>query len=343
MKYPTISVVIPTHNRPASLGRMLHDLARQELAASEYEVVVVDDGSQPPVILPDDCGKTRLRLIRTEGVERSRARNAGASAAEGMLLVFLDDDLQVDAGMLTAYVKAHAEWPDAMFVGAIRLSPEILDTPYWRFRQRLEDTGGPTVRGMVAMPNYCAAGNMAIAREIFLSLGGFDPQMASSEDQDLALRHTHLGRPIVYVPEARVVHHDNARDFQSYCRRSEWGSRHMHPFCRRHPDLTANRERERINGPVCWGKEPAPASIKKQLKLLLATPAALGVFSSLLSVLERTCPRSRMLSKLYSSVLGLYIFRGYRAGMRDYPTGHTGPEVSPVTPSGTADGELHGA
>ena len=69
---------------------------------------------------------------------------------------------------------------------------------------------------------------------------GFDAVLASSEDQDLALRHTATGGRIAFVPEARVVHCDSALDIRSYCRRAEWGAEHMIPFCRRYPDWPAN-------------------------------------------------------------------------------------------------------
>src|SRR5215467_2719982 len=97
-----ISVIIPTHNRPSELVRTLECLKRQTIPAEEYEIIVVDDGSQPPVQLTLVTGPPKCSIVRLEGVERSAARNAGAAAASGQILVFIDDDISVDSSFLSA-------------------------------------------------------------------------------------------------------------------------------------------------------------------------------------------------------------------------------------------------
>src|ERR1700722_2483844 len=113
MSHPDVSVVIPSHNRADRLPQTLAALAKQGLPKAAYEIVVVDDGSTPPVVLPATKSGPRPLLVRTEGVERSAARNAGADASRGRLLVFLDDDIHVGPDFLAKYLTAHAEWPDA--------------------------------------------------------------------------------------------------------------------------------------------------------------------------------------------------------------------------------------
>src|SRR5437867_3023911 len=88
-----LSVIIPTHNRPDKLRALLRCLRQQNMDPLAYEMVVVDDGSVPPPQLPEEPGGPACSLLRLEGVERSAARNAGAAAAKGALLLFLDDDL----------------------------------------------------------------------------------------------------------------------------------------------------------------------------------------------------------------------------------------------------------
>src|SRR5437867_926138 len=101
-----LSVIIPTHNRANELADTLACLKRQSLAAAEYEIIVVDDGSSPPVRLPEDKENPSCSVVRLEGVERSAARNAGAAAAKGRLLVFVDDDISVGADFLEAHLHA---------------------------------------------------------------------------------------------------------------------------------------------------------------------------------------------------------------------------------------------
>lgn len=303
-----------TRDRPAALHETLAHLAGQTLAAP-YEIVVVDDGSKPPLALEPMAGPLH-RLIRLDREGRSAARNAGAATARADILVFIDDDITVGHGFVEDHLRAQKEWPGVLATGAIRLPDETALTPFGRFRRQLEQNGLPQGRGLTPLRNFCAAGNMSIRRAAFEELGGFDRGLESSEDQDLALRHTARGGPIAYLPEAAGLHRDEALDLPRYCRRTEWGSEHMVAFCRRYPEWADNRERDRVNGPTRWGEEPLPASVKKTLKSLLATGPCRAGLSALAGALERAAPESAALQSLYRALLGLHTFRGHRRGLQ---------------------------
>jgi cellulose synthase/poly-beta-1,6-N-acetylglucosamine synthase-like glycosyltransferase len=72
-----ISVIIPTHNRPEKLAATVNCLRQQDFPAGEYEIVVVDDGSEPPVTIQSDATGVECRVVRLEGLERSAARKCG--------------------------------------------------------------------------------------------------------------------------------------------------------------------------------------------------------------------------------------------------------------------------
>jgi glycosyltransferase involved in cell wall biosynthesis len=313
-----ISVVIPTHNRHQKLKETVEKLRQQDFSANEYEIIVVDDGSTPPLDLSAEfIIPPKVSVVRLEGVERSRARNSGATKARGKLLVFIDDDIGVDRNFLADYWRAHLEFPDALLIGSILLPEDSQKTPFGRFRQNLEMIHIPATRGEVAAKNFCAAGNMAITSTAFQELSGFDSDLTSSEDQDFALRHTARGGKIVFVPEACGIHYDNALDIRGYCQRSEWGSHQMLPFCRRYAGLPANIERERANGLTQWGREPFSQSIRKSIKSVISSNLITAGLFRVTDVFEQVAPNSRALDKLYSLLIGIYIFRGYRAALLD--------------------------
>jgi GT2 family glycosyltransferase len=313
MNAPKLSVIIPTHNRPDKLSETLAGLTRQDMLTADYEVIVVDDNSRPPVVLPESKDGVELRLVRLEASERSAARNAGASTARGEFLVFLDDDMSVAGDFIPHHLAAHREWRDAIVVGSIRLPDD--GSPFVRFRQRLEDGSLPGGRGPTAMRNFCAAGNMSIPRDLFLRLGGFNTAISSGEDQDLALRHTARGGEIIFLPEARATHHDGALDIRSYSKRNEWGMENIIPFLLRHPDWPDNVERGRVNGPVRFGGEPFALSLRKIVKSALAHKPVTESLFKIASALERRSPGSSLLDRLYRLLLGIHIFRGYRRGL----------------------------
>lgn len=103
---PDVSVVIPTHDRPAFLGRAIASCAAQAQSALglRVEVVVIDDGSAPPARIPEtsEAAVHALRFETNRG--RNAARNAGLDAASGRYVLFLDDDDALEPGALAAAV-----------------------------------------------------------------------------------------------------------------------------------------------------------------------------------------------------------------------------------------------
>ena len=312
-----ISVIIPTHNRHEKLRETVAGLRQQNFSTEDYEIIVVDDTSTPPVAFEKDfTDSPNVSVIRLEGAERSLARNTGANAATGELLVFVDNDIEVNKEFLAEHWRAHTEFSDALAVGAILLPAENQNLPFVRFRQRLEQTGVPRKYGLIEDKNFCAAANTSIKRKLFFELAGFDLTISSSEDQDLALRHTSKGGKIVFVPDAMAIHRDNALDIRTYCQRNEWGSRLMSPFYQRYPDLPQNIERERINGLVKFGKEPFLQSLRKLVKNIISFRLITNGLFLTANVLEKISPNSKLLDKNYRILLGSHIFRGYRAAMK---------------------------
>ncbi|CAF3932534.1 unnamed protein product, partial [Rotaria sp. Silwood1] len=244
-----ISVIVPTHNRQDKLKETIAGLRKQDFSADEYEIIIVDDTSIPPVILAEDFNiSPKVSLIRLENAERSVARNAGAKLAKGELLLFVDDDILVAEDFLTRHWQAHKEFPNTLVVGSVSLPPQNQNDPFVQFRQKLENSACPPNAGLIEDKNFCVAQNTSIKKELFDDISGFDEKFTSSEDQDLALRHTAKGRKIVFEPKAFGIHNDNALDIRAYCRRNEWGSRTMLPFYERYPNIISNVERTDING-----------------------------------------------------------------------------------------------
>lgn len=86
---PQVSVVLPTHNRPDLLDEAVHSVRAQTL--KDWELIVVDDASQPPAkIAADD---SRVRLVRHDvAMGGAAAKNTGIQVSRGRVLAFLDDD-----------------------------------------------------------------------------------------------------------------------------------------------------------------------------------------------------------------------------------------------------------
>ena len=92
MSRPRFSVIIPSFNRPKLLRRALRSVLDQSF--SDFEIIVVDDGSDPPLdkLLGNLGDEGRVRYLRQENLGPTEARKAGISAAKGLYVCCLDDD-----------------------------------------------------------------------------------------------------------------------------------------------------------------------------------------------------------------------------------------------------------
>lgn len=126
-----VTVAICTRNRCITLERTLASLASIALPPSlSWEVLVVDNDSE------DDTAKSiarfadalPLRALVESNLGLSHARNAAIAAARGEYIVWIDDDVLVDADWLGAYHHAFRAWPDAAFFGG-PIAPEFEGTP----------------------------------------------------------------------------------------------------------------------------------------------------------------------------------------------------------------------
>lgn len=187
-----ISYVIPTRNRPQRLKQTLLALDGLGHAPGEAEVVVVDNASECPPLLPASMpGGLPVTLLRLRENMGAAGRNEGARAARGDWIVMLDDDSHPDdAGLIGAIRGAGSG------VGAI--AAEI------RLERRI---GGRAVRESGGLPEVFIGCGAAVRRDVFLSLGGYDPSFGYyAEEYDLSAKMLRAGLSVAFDRRFRVTH-----------------------------------------------------------------------------------------------------------------------------------------
>lgn len=203
-----VSVVISHYEQPRQLARTLAALDRQTRRPDE--VVVTDDGSHEPPVVPDG-----VRVVRQQdrGFRVALARNRGVAATTGDLLVLLDADTSPEPGCVEALVDLPSRVPDCLVVGRRRYAdhatdpPTALPEPSWlheaydRTRDLLDadETGHRFVIGAV----------LSLSRWWWDEIGGFDATFDSygGEDWDLAHRSWVAGGLLAHRRDA-VAWHD---------------------------------------------------------------------------------------------------------------------------------------
>src|SRR5437899_2082026 len=215
----TASVVIPTHNRRATLAALLERAAPQATAAGA-EVVVVDNGSTDGTreALARLEADGRVRVVREPTPGATRARNAGARAARGDVVAFVDDDALPSNGWLAALLAAFENPRVAAAGGRVRLRfagalPAWWDATLATYLAAYDL--GPEPADLGARPWYDSPRglNLAVRRAALLAVGGFKLRLGPragrpsvGEESDLCFRLLARGHEIRYVPSAVVEH-----------------------------------------------------------------------------------------------------------------------------------------
>lgn len=214
---PRASIVVPAYNHlPVTLAclRALADAGD----STSFEVILVDDASSDstPQVLPGVPGLRYHRNPRNLGF--IGACNAGAELARGEFLVFLNNDTTVQPGWLDALLSTFETHPDTGLAGSKLVYPDgrlqeaggivFADGSGWNYG-RFEDPAHPRFN-FVREVDYCSGASIALRRELFLRLGGFDSHYAPAyyEDTDLAMRIREQGLKVRYQPASLVIHHE---------------------------------------------------------------------------------------------------------------------------------------
>jgi glycosyltransferase involved in cell wall biosynthesis len=210
---PLVSIVVPTHDRRESLGRLLAALARQTAWAVPFEVVVVVDGSTDGTCELLAHYQPPYALIWHHQEQRGRAAacNAGLARARGSLVIYLDDDMTPSEGFVTAHAKSHPAGSRNAVMGAAPIVLGPADTSVARyvaqkFNRHLERLAAPNHR-FVLRDFY--SGNLSVRRDVLLEVGGFDEDFRAygHEDLELAWRLRSVGAEFTFNADALAHQH----------------------------------------------------------------------------------------------------------------------------------------
>jgi glycosyltransferase involved in cell wall biosynthesis len=181
------SYIIPTIGR-SSLDVAVKSVLTQVFSHAEFEVIVVNDSGNP-LQKADWHGSPRVRIINTNKCERSYARNSGAAVAKGQYLAFLDDDDWILPGALESFWQLANQNPNAVWLyGGIRIVDEQGKT-LAEMNSGLNGNCFSQIMGGGWVPIQASM----IQARAFFEIGGFNPFICGTEDEDLCRRAAYNG------------------------------------------------------------------------------------------------------------------------------------------------------
>ncbi len=205
------SIIIPTRNRAGSLDRCLAAIGQLDYPRQDFEVLVADDGSDPPVdgiVARHATSPVSHVYVRCEGRGPARARNEALRRARADYVVFTDDDCMPDPNWLATFDRAYTESPNACLGGKVVDHPDngICGVTSQLLVSYLYEHGENHARGS----RFFCSNNFAFPRAALLAINGFDVSfpLAAAEDRDLCARWAAHGE-LRLVVGAVVLHRQN--------------------------------------------------------------------------------------------------------------------------------------
>jgi cellulose synthase/poly-beta-1,6-N-acetylglucosamine synthase-like glycosyltransferase len=188
------------YNCANTLGTCLDALLAQTLDASQYEVIVVDDGSSDGSAAL--AAQYAVTVVRQEHAGAAAARNRGARRARNAILLFTDADCEPLPDWIEQMLVPFLE---VNVVGVKGVYRSRQPSPVARFAQAefCEKYDRMSLADQIDFVDTYAA---AYRRDVFLAHGGFDPEFLLDEDQEFSYRLARAGRRLVFAPAAAVYH-----------------------------------------------------------------------------------------------------------------------------------------
>lgn len=325
----SVGVIIPTYNRRDSLLSTLDSLGQQTLPQEQIEVIVVDDGSTDGTEHLDwRAFPFHVQYCRQENVGATKARNTGAAHCSADILTFMDDDIVATPDMLKYLVQPVSDSEKTITLATLVPAFEGAASPFAIayssgavFPKDVDPIPTSRASGCFVHFSKCKTGVLCINRKDFVALDMFqDPTggWPNWDDVDFGYRAHLKGFRLWRSYQAIAYHHDHAlKSLELNCRRQEQASQSATHFFTRYPELTQHFPAYHHKRPLSFSTDSLAILMRKALRSILSVPPLVTAMQHMTHILEEYNSDSRLLILLYRWIIGAYIYRGYRRGLRE--------------------------
>jgi glycosyltransferase involved in cell wall biosynthesis len=244
---PRLSFIIPVRNDAARLETCLRSIRRNSHAPGQIEIVVVDNGSTDgSAQIASAFGAT---LVPLDDGRVSELRNRGTRHATADVFAFVDADHEIAAGWVYAALDC-LQIPAVGAVGALCHAPAE-----GTWVQQVYSHLRGTVGGQQDV-DWLGSGNMAVRRQAFDMLGGFDTSLDTCEDVDLCHRLRARGLRILSDARLKNIHYGDPRTLREVVSSERWRGR--------------DNLRVSFRRPIAWASVPSAIIPVCHITLLVA-------------------------------------------------------------------------
>ena len=245
-----LTVIIPTYNGAKKVVNCLHSLEKQTL--KDFETIVVIDGSTDntqEILNQQKWNLKDFKVIFQENKGRASVRNTGVKHAKGDLLLFLDDDMRLEATGVEKHLLHHQNIynknhisnnnhndhnnninhiknikdTDCFLIGSAVEDIALVKTDIQAYRAYLSRKWANIGKKNMPLNQdnfFLMAANLSVSKKMFTFLDGFDEKLTDAEDYDLGKRALEQGFDIYFDNEI-IGWHDDFITCASYIKRQK--------------------------------------------------------------------------------------------------------------------------
>jgi glycosyltransferase involved in cell wall biosynthesis len=240
---PLLSVLVATYDRPELLSGCLEGFCEQTLPVSDFEIVVVDDGSsgvETRAVLERFAARLPLRWVHVEHAGRAAAKNLAVLLARGDVVLFFDDDDVPAPELLAEHLRAHELHPDeaTAILGHTSWAPGLEISPLMHYLTEVDKmlfAYGNLDEGQAYDWRCFWEGRVSSKRSLLLRHALHDQRLDYSIDVEMGWRLARHGLEVIYHPAA-VSYMARPIDFDEFCRRYEAKGRAQAAIASLHAD-----------------------------------------------------------------------------------------------------------
>jgi len=229
-KKNTLSVIVPSYNRQDEIQDLLASLEKQKLATSDFEIVIVDDGSTDGtrdwVERYQSQSELHINFVQQDHQGPGAARNNGMQHADGDVFVFIDSDCTAPPDWLSVIKKAFDDDPQVKAFGgrddARADFPPLLLAINYSMTSFLTTGGMRGGKKKRLAKFYPRSFNMGLHKSLYEKIGGFG-SLRHGQDIEFSNRIIKSGDKVVYLYDSVVYHKRRTSLSKFYRQVFNWG------------------------------------------------------------------------------------------------------------------------
>ncbi|MDP9047718.1 MAG: glycosyltransferase [Bacteroidota bacterium] len=333
MQLRVLSIIIPTYKRLTALTETYNSLTAA-ITNIDAEIIIVNN--DPDYDLNDlrnhlGTNEPPTLLLNNRSNSAASARNLGAGAAKGQMLLFMDDDVIINNKNIARILEIHNIFDNILLSPTWEYTQEIENilesSPYGRFRLKYDypatvprGTTGRNLDGRKdlfseeTLSSFC----LSMRNEIYQDLNGMDENFpfAGCEDQEFTMRAKKKGYRLI-LDESNVVYHNESHrlDPDIWLKRQYSGVQGFVYLCLKFP--------ERRKSPL-WTEnipmqndDPLRLRLKKVAKSFMRNQQMTILFNHLIRFCEWIHIPEPLLFRLYLIQAGIYLNKGFAKSYKE--------------------------